>query len=129
MWKTILPALGALCLVMMPCPSSAKPALEVLGKDFTFPNKIEGLPAKLSDFKDLQINSFVTNDGVTLSYWEAGQGRPLIFIPGWSANGAEYVNVAYLLAKHYHVYVLDARNQGLSQRVDFGTRIARFAMA
>jgi hypothetical protein len=28
----------------------AAPALAVLGKDFTFPNKIEGLPSKLSDF-------------------------------------------------------------------------------
>jgi pimeloyl-ACP methyl ester carboxylesterase len=128
MWKTILPVLGALFLVMLPCQAGAKPAVEVLGKDFTFPNRLEGLPAKLSDFKDLQINSFVTNDGVTLTYWEAGQGRPLIFIPGWSANGAEYVNVMFLLAKHYHVYVLDPRNQGLSQRVDFGTRISRFAM-
>ncbi|RYF45751.1 MAG: alpha/beta hydrolase [Cytophagaceae bacterium] len=89
---------------------------------------IAAVPAKLSDFKDLQINSFVTNDGVKLSYWEAGEGKPLIFIPGWSANGAEYVNVMYLLRKNYHVYVLDPRNQGLSQKVDYGTRISRFSM-
>jgi hypothetical protein len=96
----------------------AAPAVEVLGKDYAFPNKIEGLPTKLSDFKDLQINSFQTNDGVKLSYWEAGSGRPLVFIPGWSANGAEYINVMYLLAQKYHVYVIDPRNQGLSQNVD-----------
>ena len=104
----------------------ASPAIAVLGKDYTFPNKIDGLPAKLSDFADLQINTFQTNDGVKLSYWEAGKGKPLIFIPGWSANGAEYINVMYLLSKRYHVYVLDPRNQGLSQRVDYGTRISRF---
>jgi hypothetical protein len=66
----------------------AAPAIDVLGKDFQFPNVVEGLPARLSDFKDLQINSFETTDGVTLSYWEAGQGKPLVFVPGWSANGA-----------------------------------------
>ncbi len=103
------------------------PALTVLGRDYPFPNKIEGLPTKLSDFKDLEINSFVTSDGVKLTYWEAGKGKPLIFVPGWTGNGAQYINLMYLLREHYHVYVLDLRNQGLSQRVDYGNRIARFA--
>jgi pimeloyl-ACP methyl ester carboxylesterase len=98
----------------------------VIGKDFSFPNKIEGMPARLSDFKDLQINSFTTSDGVRLAYWEAGKGKPLVFIPGWSANGAEYINVMYLLSKHYHVYVLDPRNQGMSEHTERGARVARF---
>ncbi|SFM17678.1 Pimeloyl-ACP methyl ester carboxylesterase [Desulfomicrobium norvegicum] len=106
----------------------ADSALTVLGKDYVFLNAIEGLPAKLSDFKDLEINVFTTSDDVRLAYWEAGQGKPLVFIPGWSANGAEYVNVLYLLSKKYHVYVLDPRNQGLSQRVDYGNRISRYAV-
>lgn len=120
----------ALCALTLFVSSSlvlAAPALQVLGRDFTFPNKLAGLPARLSDFPGLQINSFETSDGVKLSYWEAGTGKPLVFIPGWSANGAEYINVLYLLAQSYHVYVLDPRNQGLSQRVDYGTRIARFS--
>jgi pimeloyl-ACP methyl ester carboxylesterase len=103
----------------------ATPAIDVLG--FQYPNVVEGLPSRLSDFKDLQINSFETTDGVKLSYWEAGRGKPLIFVPGWSANGAEYINVMFLLAKTHHVYVIDPRNQGLSQQVEFGTRIARFS--
>ena len=106
----------------------AAPAIEVLGRDYAFPNKLEDLPAKLSDFKELQINSFTTSDDVKLSYWEAGAGKPLVFIPGWSANGAEYINVMSLLSKHYHVYVLDPRNQGLSERVEHGMHIARYAM-
>lgn len=106
----------------------AAPALKVLGQDVAFPNKIAGLPNKLSDFKGLEINSFTTNDGVRLSYWEAGQGKPIIFFPGWSANGAEYINVMYLLSKNYHVYVLDPRNQGLSEQVTYGSRISRLSM-
>jgi pimeloyl-ACP methyl ester carboxylesterase len=116
-----------LSLLLCSALASAAPAITVLGKDFTFPNNIEGLPAKLSDFKDLQINHFTTSDGVKLAYWEAGKGKPLVFIPGWSANGAEYLNVMYLLSKQYHVVVLDPRNQGLSQHVDYGSRISRFA--
>lgn len=120
-------AASGLTLLLSCAFATAAPALTVLGKDFTFPNKIEGLPSKLSDFKDLQINHFTTSDGVKLAYWEAGKGKPLVFIPGWSANGAEYFNVMYLLSKQYHVYVLDPRNQGLSQHVAYGARISRFA--
>ena len=105
----------------------AAPALTVLGPDFVFPQPQPGLPARLSDFPGLQIQQFQTDDGVTLRYWEAGSGKPLVFIPGWSASGAEYINVLYLLSKQYHVYVLDPRNQGLSQRVHHGARISRFA--
>jgi len=122
--------LRALCTFALAAASGtamAASAVSVLGKDFTFPNKIEGLPQKLSDFKDLQINSFTASDGARLSYWEAGKGDPIVFVPGWSANGAEYINVLYLLSQHHHVYVLDPRNQGLSERVDCGTRISRLA--
>lgn len=124
MFPSMMSALSG--LVLSASIAFAGPAVELLGKDYVFPNKIEGLPAKLSDFKGLQINSFQTSDGVRLSYWEAGSGQPLIFVPGWSANGAEYVNVMYLLSRKYHVYVIDPRNQGLSQNVEYGTRIARF---
>jgi non-heme chloroperoxidase len=125
---TLPRVIAALSFAIATGHAIAAPAVSVLGGDYTFPNKLEGLPSKLSDFKGLQINTFVTNDGVKLAYWEAGTGKPLIFIPGWSANGAEYINVMYLLSKHYHVYVLDMRNQGLSQHVDYGTRISRYSM-
>lgn len=128
MRKLISRTLLGLSLLAAACIAQADPALSVLGRDYVFPNKLEGLPAKLSDFKDLQINSFRTSDGVKLTYWEAGKGRPIVFVPGWSANGAEYINVMYLLSKRYHVYVLDPRNQGFSQRVEYGNRISRYAV-
>jgi pimeloyl-ACP methyl ester carboxylesterase len=128
MKTAIRTALCALTLFVSSSMALAAPAVEVLGRDYTFPNKLAGLPAKLSDFKNLQINSFKTGDGVKLSYWEAGEGKPLVFIPGWSASGAEFINVMYLLSKNYRVYVLDPRNQGLSDRVDYGMRISRYAM-
>ena len=124
-------ALCALALIgslpLSPAPAEAAPAIAVLGKDFAFPNRIDGLPARLSEFKGLEINSFTTDDNVRLAYWEAGKGDTIIFVPGWSANGAEYVNVMYLLARTHHVIVLDPRNQGLSQRVDYGMHIYRYS--
>lgn len=107
---------------------AAVPALQVLGRDFEFPNRVAGVPARLSDVTGLQINSFATSDGVKLAYWEAGDGPPLISVPGWSANGAQYINLIALLAQSHHVYVLDPRNQGLSERVEHGGRIARLSM-
>jgi len=128
MKKYFVAALWAIALSTHATMARSEPALSVLGRDFAFPHRIEGMPSRLSDFGGLQINTFVTNDGVKLAYWEAGRGKPLIFVPGWSANGAQYINLMFLLAKDYHVYVLDPRNQGLSQRVDYGTRIARYSM-
>jgi pimeloyl-ACP methyl ester carboxylesterase len=127
MAQVFSPVIGAVAALLLSATLAlSDPAIDVLGRDYVFANKIDGLPSKLSDFKDLQINSFQTGDGVKLSYWEAGRGEPLIFIPGWSANGAEYVNVMFLLSQKYHVYVIDPRNQGLSQNVEYGARIARF---
>lgn len=103
-------------------------ALEVLGADFAFPHPIEGMPQRLSEIPGLGIGSFTTDDGVQLRYWEAGSGQPLIFIPGWSAQGALCIYLLVLLSRRYRVIVLDVRNQGLSQRVPYGTRISRLAM-
>lgn len=128
MQKSIRTLSVALLLATLAGFVSAAPAIQVLGRDFSFPNALPGMPQKLSDVPGLQINSFTTQDGVKLSYWEAGQGKPLIFIPGWSANGAQYINVMVLLARQYRVIVLDPRNQGLSQKVDYGNRIARHSM-
>lgn len=112
----------------MDYPISHLSLSDLLGKDFTFPHDIPGQPSKASDFAGLNISSFTTSDGVDLCYWEAGRGKPLVFIPGWSANGAMYFHLMHLLSKHYHVYVLDVRNQGLSGKAAFGNRIARYAM-
>lgn len=102
-------------------------AAAILGKDFTFPHTIPGMPHALSDFNELSIHFFHTSDGVRLSYWEAGTGIPLVILPGWSASGAQFVELMWILKDTYHVYVLDPRNQGLSERTAKGMRIARLA--
>lgn len=104
-----------------------KTALEYFGRDHVFPNSIPGLPNKLSDIEGLEIGSFKTNDGVSLSYWKAGKGMPLIFVPGWSSHGAEYVNIIHLLKEHFEVYVLDQRNHGLSEKLYIENHISRLS--
>lgn len=72
-------AVAALVLAVLPIAAPAAPALQVLGPDFVFPHRVDGMPGKLSDFGGLQIDYIVTSDGVKLSYWHAGAGQPLIF--------------------------------------------------
>lgn len=102
-------------------------AMEYFGRDYVFPHTIEGLPEKLSDVRGLEIGAFTTSDGVRLAYWKCGTGTPLVFVPGWSASGAEYINLLHLLSQHFEVYVLDQRNHGLSEAATSGNRISRFS--
>lgn len=75
----------------------------------------------------MEIGSCKTNDGVSLSYWKAGKGTPLIFVPGWSKNGADYINIIYLLKDYFEVYVLDQRNHGLSEKRYTDVNISRLS--
>lgn len=121
-------SLAVLAISLAPAVTVAEPAVTVLEQDFAFPEAVEGMPATLSDFPGLQINAFTTNDGVRISYWEAGSGDPIVFVPAWGSNGAELINELWLLSQTHHVYVMDPRNQGLSERTLKGQRIARHAM-
>lgn len=107
--------------------AKAESAVDFFGRDISFPNKVPGLPQKLSEVAGLKIREFTTNDKVKIRYWEAGTGKPLIIVPGWGTNGAWLINDIALLSNSFHVYVIDPRNQGLSQKVDYGNNIARFA--
>lgn len=52
----------------------------------------------------------------------------MIFVPGGSACGAQYINLLALLARSHPVDVLNPRNQGLSPHVEYGGRTARYSM-
>ena len=55
-------------------------------------------------------------------------GDPIVFVPALGASGAELINELWLLSQTNHVYVLDPRNQGTSERTLKGQRIARHSM-
>jgi non-heme chloroperoxidase len=66
MRKCLSAALAALAMTVSPL--QAAPAIEVLGGDYTFPKAIDAMPARLSDFRDLQVHHFTTSDGVKLAW-------------------------------------------------------------
>ena len=65
--------------------------------------------------------------GVTLRYHEAGAGKPLVMLPGWSQSAAEFKYQVSALAEGRRVIALDMRGHGESDKPAGGYRISRLA--
>lgn len=66
---------------------------------------------------DAEISNrfFVTSDGVRLHYLEAGEGRTLVFIPGWTMPAEIWEPQIHYFSSKFHVVALDPRSQGESE--------------
>jgi non-heme chloroperoxidase len=71
--------------------------------------------------------SFTTSDGVRLHYVEAGAGKPLVMIPGWSQSAAQFKHQVSGLSDKYHVIAIDMRGHGESDKPSYGYRIHRLS--
>ena len=65
-------------------------------------------------------DSFKTSDGVRIHYVEAGSGRAIVFIPGWTMPAWIWQKQIDEFAKKYHVVAVDPRSQGESDQATFG---------
>src|SRR5580693_11286 len=63
---------------------------------------------------------FKTSDGVRIHYLEAGSGRPLVFIPGWTMPAWIWQKQIDEFSKRYHVIAVDPRSQGESDQPNYG---------
>jgi non-heme chloroperoxidase len=63
---------------------------------------------------------FKTSDGVRIHYLEAGTGRPLVFIPGWTMPAWIWQKQIDEFSKRYHVIAVDPRSQGESDQPSYG---------
>ena len=61
-----------------------------------------------------QDRHFTTSDGVRLHYIEAGHGRTLVLIPGWTMPAWIWQRQIDDLARSYRVVAFDPRGQGAS---------------
>lgn len=68
-----------------------------------------------------------TSDGVSLHYLEAGSGKPILMIPGWSQTAEQFRHQLEGLSDRYRVIALDMRGHGESDKPGFGYRISRLA--
>jgi len=61
-----------------------------------------------------------TSDGVRIHYLEAGSGRPIVFIPGWTMPAWIWQKQIDEFSKKYHVIAVDPRSQGESDKPALG---------
>lgn len=70
---------------------------------------------------------FTTSDGVRLHYLEAGRGRPLVLLPGWTQPAAGFSGQLADLSDSFRCLALDFRGHGESERPSYGYRVSRLA--
>ncbi|HEX6113233.1 MAG TPA: alpha/beta hydrolase [Geminicoccaceae bacterium] len=68
-----------------------------------------------------------TSDGVNLHYLEAGSGKPILMIPGWSQTAEQFKHQLSGLSDRYRVIAVDMRGHGESDKPEFGYKISRLA--
>jgi microsomal epoxide hydrolase len=79
------------------------------------------LSAVLAVAQDKQSSAFfTTSDSVRIHYIEAGSGRPIVLIPGWTMPAWIWQPQIEELSKHYRVIAVDPRSQGESDKPTFG---------
>ena len=61
-----------------------------------------------------QDRYFTSSDGVRLHYAEAGRGRTIVFVPGWTMPAWIFDQQLADLSRYYHVVAFDPRSQGSS---------------
>lgn len=63
---------------------------------------------------------FQTSDNVKIHYVEAGSGRAIVFIPGWTMPYWIWQPQIEEFSKKYHVIAVDPRSQGESDKPPYG---------
>jgi len=76
---------------------------------------------------EIKRNFIQTSDGVRLSYPEGGSGRPLVMVPGWSQAASIYERQFDDLCRVAHVFAVDMRGHGESEKPAHGYRIQRLS--
>lgn len=75
----------------------------------------------------IMSKEFTVSDGTKLHYLEAGAGKPLVMIHGWTQSAAAFKYNIPELAKRFHVIAVDQRGHGDSDKPDHGYRLARLS--
>lgn len=65
---------------------------------------------------------------ISLNRIEAGRGRTVLFVPGWSQSARMFHKQVEDLQRDHHVIALDMRGHGDSPKPTSGYRIARLAL-
>jgi non-heme chloroperoxidase len=79
------------------------------------------IPSALNVAAQATKSGFIrTSDGVRIHYLEAGSGRPIVFIPGWTMPAWIWEKQIEEFSKNHRVIAVDPRSQGESDKPPFG---------
>lgn len=76
---------------------------------------------------DMKSGWFTTSDGIKIHFIEAGQGKPIVFIPGWTMAADIWQPQIDFFPDKYHVIAVDPRSQGESDKPADGNYAERRA--
>jgi pimeloyl-ACP methyl ester carboxylesterase len=71
---------------------------------------------------------FTTGDGVRLNFIDAGEGRAIVMLPGWSQSAAMFRHQIAALKARYRVIAMDPRGHGDSEAPAHGYNPHRMAL-
>jgi pimeloyl-ACP methyl ester carboxylesterase len=71
--------------------------------------------------------TFRTSDGVTLHYLDAGSGRAIVLVPGWTMAADIFQPQIDGLAPRFRIVAVDPRSQGDSGKTSDGNHLERHA--
>jgi pimeloyl-ACP methyl ester carboxylesterase len=74
-----------------------------------------------------EVGHVTTSDGVSLYYLDAGSGKPILMIPGWSQTAEQFRHQLGGLSDRYRVIAVDMRGHGESDKPEHGYKISRLA--
>jgi microsomal epoxide hydrolase len=79
------------------------------------------IPSALNVAAQATKSGFIrTSEGVRIHYLEAGSGRPIVFIPGWTMPAWIWEKQIEEFSKNYRVIAVDPRSQGESDKPPYG---------
>ena len=81
---------------------------------------IASAPSVMAQATTTKSEFFKTSDGIRIHYLEAGSGRPIVFIPGWTMPAWIWQKQIDELSKKYRVIAVDPRSQGESDKPTYG---------
>jgi microsomal epoxide hydrolase len=78
------------------------------------------VPAIFAQTSPAKSNFFKASDGTRIHYVEAGSGRAIVFIPGWTMPAWIWQKQIDALSNQYHVIAVHPRSQGESDKPTYG---------
>jgi hypothetical protein len=68
---------------------------------------VPGVVAQADLAQTAKSDFFQTSDGIRIHYLDAGSGRPIVFIPGWTMPAWIWQKQIDEFSKNYHVIAVD----------------------